>query len=130
MKVKKEAALIFGAVSLFLINASLVFAQSSGQNPTGDTSVTLCDPLGNNCKFGGETFVSIAGNIANFLVVDIAIPITVIMVLVGAFQIMTAGGDPEKFSSGRKTITYAAIGLAAAFISLGAAQLIQNFLGG
>ena len=114
--------------SIALLATSLIskFAYAAGNTgSSGQTQiVTLQDPLG-----GGESFTTVANNVANFLVVDVAIPLTVIMVLVGAFQIMTAGGDPEKFSKGRKTITYAAIGLVAAFISLGAAKLIQSFLG-
>lgn len=107
------------------------FAYAAGATGSGGQTqpITLCDPLGNNCAPGSESFTSIADNVAQFLVVDIAIPLSVIMVLVGAFQIMTAGGDPEKFSKGRKTITYASIGLAAAFISLGTVALIKSFLG-
>lgn len=107
----------------FLLVSKLAHADGQTQ------SVTLCDPLGNNCAKGSESFSSIATSVSQFLVVDIAIPLTVIMVLVGAFQIMTSGGDPEKFSTGRKTITYATIGLVAAFIALGAVSLIKNFLG-
>lgn len=42
----------------------------------------------------------------------VAAPIAVLMIIVGAFQMMSAGGDPEKFKTGRKTILYAAVGFA------------------
>lgn len=106
------------AISFSLIS-KLAYADS-----TNNTTIKLTDPLG-----GNESFVSVANNVAGFLLVDIAVPLAVIMVLVGAFQIITAGGDPEKFSKGRKTITYAAVGLACAIIAGGITTLIKNFLG-
>src|SRR5262245_3717982 len=39
-------------------------------------------------------------------------PFVAVMVLIGAFQIMTAGGSPEKFRAGQKTILYSVIGYA------------------
>lgn len=86
---------------------------------------TLIDPLG-----GSESFTSVATNVTTFLVTDIAIPLSVIMVLVGAFQFMTGGGDPEKISQARKTILYAAVGLAIALIAGGVATLIKNLING
>lgn len=113
-----ELAGIVSVSSLFV--SKLAYASGSGQQQT----IKLTDPLG-----GSESFVSVANNVAAFLLVDIAVPLTVIMVLVGAFQIITAGGNPEKFSQGRKTITYAAVGLACAIIAGGATTLIKSFLG-
>jgi hypothetical protein len=105
-----------GAI-LSLLGSSLAQAQ------------TLCDPLGGNgCAPGTETFASVANNVANFLVYDIAIPLSVIMVLVGAFQFMTGGGDPEKISQARKTILYAAIGLAVALMAGGITSIVKSIL--
>lgn len=88
------------------------------------TSVTLVDPL------GGASFTKITTNVINFLSTDIAIPLTVIMVLVGAFQMMTSAGDPEKATQGRKTLTWAAIGFAIAILASGITSLITNILTG
>ncbi len=126
MTLKKAigAAAAFG--SLFAAGATVAFAQV--QN--GATSVTLCDPLGNNCAYGGETFATVANNVINFLSINIAVPLAVIMVLVGAFQMMTSAGDPEKFTQGRKTLTYAAIGFAIAILAGGITSLIQSVITG
>lgn len=86
---------------------------------------TLTDPLG-----GGESFISVVNNVAGFLFTDIAIPLATIMVLVGAFQFMTGGGDPEKISKARKTILYAAIGFAIALIASGVSSIIKSVLTG
>jgi|GEM_PF-6097115 len=49
--------------------------------------------------------------VAGFLL-TIAIPIATIMVIIGAFQILTSGGSPDKVTTGKKTIIYAVVGLA------------------
>src|ERR1700689_3367376 len=46
----------------------------------------------------------------------IIIVISVIMVLVAAFDYVTAGDDAEKTSRGRKRLTYAAVGIAVALL--------------
>lgn len=96
-------------------------AQSFGGG--GGQSITLTNPLGQNASFS-----SVMASIISFIFFDVAIPVCVIMVLVGAFQMMTAAGDPEKFSKGRKTIFYAAIGFAIALIAGGLASLIQSII--
>lgn len=111
-------------LAVFLVTAEVAFAQNAS-NP-----VKLCDPLGTNCQTGNETFISIANNIAGFLFTDIAIPLAVIMVLVGAFQMMTSAGEPEKISQAKKTMTYAAIGFGIALVAGGITQLIKNVLTG
>ena len=65
----------------------------------------LINPFG-NCR----DLSCIAAKITGFLVI-IAPAIATIMILVGAFQMITAGGDPKKFSDGKKTLLYAAVGL-------------------
>ena len=94
------------AIGLLLVSAvappTEVFAQpAGGSNPR---TITLPNPLGCN------TFEECANKIIDALLI-VAIPIVTIMVLYGGFQMMTAGGDPEKFTNGRKTVLYAAIGL-------------------
>ena len=103
-----------------ILTAKVAFAANQG--------VTLCDPLGNNCQYGGETFQSVATNVAAFIFWDIASPLAVIMVLVGAFQLITSSGNPEKVSKGRKTIMWAAIGFVLALIAGGIVNIIQNFV--
>ncbi|MDI6820590.1 MAG: hypothetical protein QMD65_00210 [Patescibacteria group bacterium] len=54
--------------------------------------------------------------------------IVVIMVLIGAFQILFAAGDPEKFSKGKKTILYSVIGYAIVLVAGGITSFIADFL--
>jgi hypothetical protein len=117
---KRAGETIIAGAAFFGAMTTIVFADT----------VTLCDPLGTNCAYGNETFASVALNVTNFLFTYIAIPLATIMVLVGAFQMMTSAGDPEKFSQGRKTLIYAAIGFAVAILASGITSLITNVLTG
>jgi hypothetical protein len=117
MEIKNKIGL--AGVAAAVLSSNVALAQG----------ITLCDPLGKNCTPGGESFSSVATSVTQFLIQDIAIPLVVIMVLVGAFQMMTAGGEPEKFSTGRKTVTYAVIGFGVALVGLGIVSIIKSFLG-
>ena len=86
---------------------------------------TLTDPLG-----GSESFTSISTAVAVFLFWDIALPLCTIMVLVGAFQLITSSGEPEKVSQGRKTILYAAVGFAIALVAGSITNIIKSFVTG
>ena len=118
MKVVKKLNAAWAGVVIFATGAAVALAQVS------NGTVALNDPLG-----GGETFASVANNVIFFISTTIAIPLTAIMVLVGAFQITTSAGDPEKFSQGRKTILYAAIGFVIAIIATGVTSIIKSLLG-
>jgi hypothetical protein len=107
-------------IALFLAGGiGTAFAQG------GTGQITLTNPLGNNCN----DLTCPAQAVINFLF-TIAIPLCAIMVLVGGFQMLTAAGDPAKFSTGRKTILYAVVGFAVILVAGGVATLIKNMLGG
>lgn len=98
-------------------------------DPTGTTggsgggSVTFTNPI------QAESISSLIATVTNYFVFDIAPLIVVVMVLFGAFQILTAGGEPEKAKTGRKTILYAILGYAVILVAAGIVAAIQNFLG-
>ncbi len=117
MKIAKKLNAGWASVVIFATGAASALALSNA-------SIALNDPLG-----GGETFASVANNVIAFIATTIAVPLTAIMVLVGAFQITTSAGDQEKFSTGRKTILYAAVGFAIALIATGVTAIIKNLLG-
>lgn len=56
--------------------------------------------------------------------------IAIIMLLVAAFQFLTAGGDAEKVKDARSTVTWAIIGIAVALISFNIPGILSSFLGG
>ncbi len=110
---------IAAAAGLFMARTQLASAQM------------LTNPI--NCpggSSGGTCFAGILNSFMGFLFWDIISPLCVIMVLVGAFQMITSTGDPEKFSAGRKTLLYAAIGFVVALMAAGITTFIQNLLNG
>ena len=104
--------------------STLTGGSSSGGSGSSGGSVSLINPLNTT------SFPTVVNNVIAFLSTDVAIPLTVIMVLIGAFQMMTSSGEPEKFGKARKTLTYAAIGLAVALIATGITSIIQSVLNG
>lgn len=111
---KKSGATTIAAISSFLI-LKIAHAQT----------IKLTDPLG-----GSESFTTVSTAVAGFLFWDIAMPLSVIMVLVGAFKFITSAGDPEKVSEARKTILYAALGFAIACLCGAVTNIIKSFVTG
>jgi hypothetical protein len=55
--------------------------------------------------------------------------ITVIMVLYASFLYVTAGDDIEKTSKARRTLTYAAVGIAVSLLAVGFPNIIEGLAG-
>ncbi|MFA6354692.1 MAG: pilin [Candidatus Paceibacterota bacterium] len=90
---------------------------NSNTGPGGSVTINLTTPIG--CT----NFSCVFKNIMNTLF-WIAVPLTGIMVIIGAFQILTAAGNPEKFKSGKKTLLYAVIGFAVVLIAGGVVPIV------
>jgi hypothetical protein len=84
----------------------------------------ITNPLG-----PGRTLASITADFIAGLR-TIAIPIVVILVIYGGFQIMTAGGNPQKFEDGKKTLLYTGIGLAVILLAETIAAVIRGIIEG
>lgn len=50
------------------------------------------------------------------MAINLSIVVAVVMVIVGGYTFMMAGGDPDKVDQGQKTLTNALIGLGIVFI--------------
>lgn len=74
------------------------------------------------------SFAELTNRITNWLLI-IGAPILVLMIIIGAFQIMTGAGNPENITKGRHTITWAIIGYALLLISSGITLIIEQLLG-
>ena len=90
-----------------------------------DTALNLPNPLE---KSNINDIPGLVDAIATFIV-QLASPVFVIMMIVGAFQMLTAVGNETKFANGKKTITYTIIGMAVVLAAKGIAAVIKNFLG-
>jgi type IV secretion system pilin len=101
---------LFGAAA-----ASIVLADTGPvvlQNPLNTTDATV-----------------VLGYINTFLLA-IAAPICGIMVVWGGFQMITSMGDPEKFSTGKKTLLYAAIGFVVVILASSVVPLMKSIFNG
>jgi hypothetical protein len=62
-------------------------------------------------------------------VFTVLIVLAVLFTILGAFEILTAGGSPEKVTTGRNYILYAVIGLAVAFIARAIPGIAKSIMG-
>ena len=92
---------------------------------TARAEVKLENPL---AKSGVNTIGDLLNKIINYLTV-ISAPIITIVVLIGAFKMLTAMGNENKFKEGKMTVTYAAIGAAVVLIAQGVSLIISKFVG-
>ncbi len=84
-----------------------------------DLNFNLIDP------FDGCDWNCLANRLADFLLI-VGGPLTAIMALVGGFQMITSVGNPEKFSAGKKTLLYAAIGFVVLLLAKGVTKVIYD----
>jgi len=109
-------------ISTFLLGARATFADIDAPSRP---AIGLENPL----EEGGIHSISdLLQKVIEYLT-TIAGPILVIMVICGAFSILTAGGNEQKITTGKKTITYAVIGFAIILIGWGFTYVIEEFLG-
>jgi len=100
---------------------------NSGGVDTGEGSnVNKIGELPNPLKI--QSITELLNRIINALNFIIP-PIAVLMVIVGAFQILTAGGAEDKYKTGKRTITYAVIGIAIFLLAKLLIDLITELLG-
>ena len=129
--------LLVVAIGVFCVTG-VVFAEGGVTSPAGGVTspaggvtapgggITLPDLLAcTGAPAGTSPILCVLGKILTVLL-KISIPITTIMVLVGAFQILTAAGDPEKFKTGRKTILYAVAGFSIVFFASSVVPILQS----
>lgn len=113
----KRIKVFLANIALFLLPAS----QALAAGPAGGPDITLPDPL------GGATIPSIITNVFDFLVQAAAV-VAPILIVVGAFQMITSAGSPEKFSRGQKTILYTAIGFVVVLMARGIVAIVESVI--
>lgn len=106
--------------TLYFLSGKIVFAQQAGGI---NQPVSLPNPL------QVSSIPELLNNIAGYLIY-ISIPVVTIMIVYGAFQILTAAGSPEKFKSGKQTIVYAIIGFIIVILAKGITMIIKEILTG
>ena len=85
------------------------------------------EPIGLVNRLSFESIEDLLDKIADILF-TYSMPLLVIMIIIGAFYLLTAGGSPDKISTGKKIITWAIIGFVVILIAGSIASLIRNLL--
>lgn len=97
----------------------------------GATKIAVLEnPDLGNPTVPGSSITDLFGLSANAIDILIGLlgAIAVIAIIFGGFQYITAGPDAEKSNMGRKTITYAVIGLVIILASLTIVELLRTTL--
>ena len=111
-----------GLIALVLVAAGMMIVFADEDEFATEGTIKLINPLGTDSTIG-DVIYNVLGGLQL-----IAIPIVAIMILVGGFQILIAGGDPEKFKRGKKTILYVVIGYAIILIASGITSIVKEVL--
>lgn len=99
---------------------SLIPPATPLQPPTGQ--VCVCNPL------NAPDFDTIVNNLIDFIF-KISIILVPLMIIVGAFLIMTAAGDPKKVGTGKNMIIYTLVGFTIVLLAKGILNVIKQLLG-
>jgi len=75
-----------------------------------------------------DTFGDLIGVIVNF-VFTLVLVIAPLMIIIGAFYLLTAAGDPKKIDTGKNIILYTLIGLAIILFARGLVAVIESIIG-
>lgn len=75
-----------------------------------------------------ETFGELIDAIIDFIFY-IAVVVAPLMIIIGAFYLLTAGGDPKKIGTGKNIIIYTLIGLAIVMLARGLIAMIESVIG-
>lgn len=75
-----------------------------------------------------ETFGELIEAIIKFIF-NIAVVVAPLMIIIGAFYLITAAGDPKKIGTGKNIIIYTLIGLAIIMLARGLLTMIESVIG-
>ena len=105
-----------------------------GGSPVGGgggvpTSACLPNPLDPSGSCGSSmTLIDVLQRVIDWINV-MAIPVFIIIILYGAFQILTAAGAPDKIKKGREAIKWAIIAYAIIHCAWGIVSIVKQLLG-
>ena len=117
---KKLFSILLVIIVLSMVAAPVVLA--SGHVPGGLGGIPT-----EGIPVTGDELVGRIGDIGNWIFV-IFMAMSVIYILLGAFQFITAGGDPAKLSEARQKLIFAAIGIAISLLAAGFDDILRNIL--
>ena len=91
-------------------------------------SIGSCNPVSNNPQCGICCLLQSLYTVTDWMFYILTV-LVVFMVIWGGFLNITAAGDPEKASKGRKVLVYAVIGLAIALLAKIVPSVVKFIVG-
>ena len=95
----------------------------------------ICSAKGSDCLFTDTTktcgvccVMDTVYTVTDWIFVFV-VTLVIIFILWGAFQLLTAAGNPEKVKSGRDFIVFACIGMLVALLAKAIPWIVRNILG-
>lgn len=114
-----------------LLLGSLVLIEAQAQTPGPDGNPVNC-PAGTKCLPNplntNNTVFDLVQKVINWLAFTIGPILVTVMVIVGAFQMLLAKGDPKAFDTGKKTVLYTIIGYAILLLGSVLTSIVTDFL--
>jgi len=111
----------------FLLGAILMPALGIAAEPPGIFNPPAAGTGPGTVPSSGDALLGRIQTISNW-VFAIFLAISLIYILLAAFQFVTGGGEPEKVSEARQKLIYAAIGIAIALIAAGFPQILRTIV--
>lgn len=108
----KKTLLSYSGTLAIWLAPFVAFAQGTPSSPIN----TMQDLVNLMCKIFGYMFYGLMA-------------LSLIMVIIGGFNYVTAGDNSEKVSKANRTILYAAIGIAVSLIAKALPLIVGSFLG-
>lgn len=75
-----------------------------------------------------QTFEQLVDSIINFIF-TLSLPIVPLMIIIGAFYILTSGGEEKRVATGKNIITYSLIAFAIILFAKGLVAVIKQIIG-
>ena len=106
-------------IPVLIIGFPLFSVQSGAITGTGGS---ISNPL------DSTSFTALISDIAKWVFL-LAIPLATLMFLIGGFMFMISGGNEQKITQAKKTMIWAAVGLAVCLVGAGFTYIIRQLLG-
>lgn len=116
---KKSLTKYFIFIIVFMIFLMPMISLAAGLVP--------CDNVTNKCDF--NQLMNLANTIIQFVLFDLALPITAIMFVYAGFELVTSGGSTEKRGTAKKVFTSAVIGFVIAIAAWLIVKTILTIMG-
>jgi hypothetical protein len=132
LKTLRRNSYLLAAVLLIAVgfNLSGGFARLSYADTACPTNLSSVSSLGlpAYCNVVGSDSTGLLTHIINLLLALLGV-IAVLFIIIGGYRMVTSNGDEKNFEKGRKTVTYAIIGLVVAVLAFTIITVIGNTLG-